>query len=115
VLTALSVAALPDRPLFLRGILAAPRQARRGRGSRKLAEIDATLVMFESGNRVQDTLAISLASWAARRAILPANCTNLHEESSAPRSPIWRRPPITLETRGEFVARDRPAARTPMS
>src|SRR5438309_3371048 len=56
VLTALSVRALPaDRCLF-EGFLPAKAVARRTRLA-ELARIDATLVMFESGDSVQDEVA----------------------------------------------------------
>src|SRR5437764_14595930 len=60
VLTALAVAALPTDRCFFEGFLPAKQVARRTRLT-ELARIDATLVMFESGNRVQETLA-ALAS-----------------------------------------------------
>src|SRR5689334_4387538 len=56
VLTALSVAALPTDRFFFEGFLPSKETARRARLA-ELARIDATLVLFESGNRAQDTLA----------------------------------------------------------
>src|SRR5215468_9922738 len=56
VLTALSVAALPTDRFFFEGFLPAKETARRARLS-ELARIDSTLVLFESGSRVQATLA----------------------------------------------------------
>src|SRR6201986_1768858 len=56
VLTALAVAALPTDRFFFEGFLPAKAGARRARLT-ELARIDATLVLFESGNRVQDALA----------------------------------------------------------
>src|SRR5205085_3648681 len=55
VLAALAVAALPTDRFFFEGFLP-PRQAARRARLAELARIDATLVLFESGNRVQDTL-----------------------------------------------------------
>src|SRR6202158_1151672 len=55
VLSALSVAALPTDRFFFEGFLPAKEAARRARLA-ELKRVDATLVMFESGNRVQDTL-----------------------------------------------------------
>src|SRR3981189_1576462 len=55
VLTALSVAALPTDRFFFEGFLPSKEGARRTRLA-ELAKIDATLVMFESGNRPPDTL-----------------------------------------------------------
>src|SRR5260370_21840909 len=54
VLTALSVAALPTDRVFFEGFLPPREQARPARLS-ELARIDATLVMFECGNRVAYT------------------------------------------------------------
>src|SRR5919108_111401 len=56
VLTALSVAALPTDRFYFEGFLPSRQVSRRTRLA-ELARIDATLVMFESGNRVQETLA----------------------------------------------------------
>src|SRR5579864_6957930 len=55
VLTALSVAALPTDRFFFEGFLAPKKAARRARLA-ELARIDATLVLFEAGSRVRDTL-----------------------------------------------------------
>src|SRR5271155_1453714 len=56
ILSALSVAALPTDRFFFEGFLPPKETARRARLT-ELSRIDATLVMFESGNRVRDTLA----------------------------------------------------------
>src|SRR3954451_25028878 len=69
VLTALSVAALPTDRFFFEGFLPPKQQARRTRLS-ELARIDATLVMFESGNRIADTLADLAEIMAARDAAI---------------------------------------------
>src|SRR2546423_15514173 len=69
VLTALSVAALPTDRFFFEGFLPAKEQARRTRLS-ELARIDATLVMFESGNRVADTLSDLAEIMAGRDAAI---------------------------------------------
>src|ERR1700739_375325 len=55
VLTALSVAALPTDRFFFEGFLPSKQTARRARLA-ELARIDATLVVFEAGSRVQETL-----------------------------------------------------------
>lgn len=102
VLTALSVAALPTDRFFFEGFLPAKEQARRTRLA-ELARIDATLVLFESGSRVQDTLADLAAIMGGRDAAICRELTKLHEEI--------RRAPVAelaaardgLETRGEFV------------
>ncbi|WP_454623716.1 16S rRNA (cytidine(1402)-2'-O)-methyltransferase [Bradyrhizobium cenepequi] len=102
VLTALAVAALPTDRFFFEGFLPAKEQARRTRLS-ELARIDSTLVLFESGSRVQETLADLAAIMGGRDAAICRELTKLHEEI--------RRAPIAelaatrdaLETRGEFV------------
>src|SRR3981189_1632731 len=102
VLSALAVAALPTDRFFFEGFLPSRETARRARLT-ELARIDATLVMFESGNRVQDTLRDLAEIMGSREASICRELTKLHEEV--------RRAPLTelardagaLETRGEFV------------
>src|SRR6187401_2863321 len=102
VLTALSVAALPTDRFFFEGFLPAKQQARRTRLA-ELARIDATLVMFESGNRIADTLGDLAGIMTERDAAICRELTKLHEEIS--RAPVAElaRLADTLETRGEFV------------
>ena len=102
VLTALSVAALPTDRFFFEGFLPAKEVARRTRLT-ELARIDATLVMFESGNRVQDTLADLADIMGGRDAAICRELTKLHEEIK--RAPIAElaKAADQLETRGEFV------------
>jgi 16S rRNA (cytidine1402-2'-O)-methyltransferase len=102
VLTALSVAALPTDRFFFEGFLPAKQVARRTRLA-ELARIDATLVMFESGNRVQETLADLADIMAGRDAAICRELTKLHEEIK--RAPIadLAKAADQLETRGEFV------------
>ncbi|MGY4317132.1 16S rRNA (cytidine(1402)-2'-O)-methyltransferase [Bradyrhizobium sp. JR3.5] len=104
VLSALSVAALPTDRFFFEGFLPAKEHARRARLT-ELARIDATLVMFESGNRVQDTLRdlAAIMAMAGRDAAICRELTKLHEEVK--RAPVAELAASaeTLETRGEFV------------
>ena len=102
VLSALSVAALPTDRFFFEGFLPAKEHARRARLT-ELARIDATLVMFESGNRVQDTLRDLAAIMAGRDAAICRELTKLHEEVK--RAPVAKLAADAgaLETRGEFV------------
>jgi len=102
VLTALSVAALPTDRFFFEGFLPPKRAARRTR-LKELASIDATLVLFESGNRVGESLADLADIMDGRGAAICRELTKLHEE-------ILRGPLVELaanagqlETRGEFV------------
>src|SRR5690242_15284599 len=101
VLTALSVAALPTDRFFFEGFLPAKEAARRARLS-ELARIDATLVLFESGNRVQATLSDLARLMGARDAAICRELTKLHEEVT--RATLAEFAAVeTLETRGEFV------------
>ncbi|NOJ39504.1 16S rRNA (cytidine(1402)-2'-O)-methyltransferase [Bradyrhizobium australiense] len=102
VLTALSVAALPTDRFYFEGFLPAKQVSRRTRLA-ELARIDATLVMFESGNRVQETLADLAEIMAGRDAAICRELTKLHEDIK--RAPITElaKTADTLETRGEFV------------
>src|SRR3978361_147515 len=79
VLAALSVAALPTDRFFFEGFLPPKQVARRTRLT-ELARIDATLVMFESGNRVQDTLQDLADIMGTRDAAICREMTKLHEE-----------------------------------
>jgi 16S rRNA (cytidine1402-2'-O)-methyltransferase len=109
VLAALSVAALPTDRFFFEGFLPPKQAARRARLT-ELSRLDATLVLFESGNRVQDTLADLAAVMGARDAAICREMTKLHEEIS--RGPLSElaQSADTLETRGEFVLVIAPAA-----
>ncbi|HEX4827456.1 MAG TPA: 16S rRNA (cytidine(1402)-2'-O)-methyltransferase, partial [Xanthobacteraceae bacterium] len=102
VLAALSVAALPTDRFFFEGFLPARETARRAR-LRELSRIDATIVMFESGNRVQDTIADLAAIMGMRDAAICRELTKMHEDIH--RAPLGElaRAANTLETRGEFV------------
>jgi len=102
VLAALAVAALPTDRFFFEGFLPPRETARRARLA-ELARIEATLVMFESGSRVQDTLADLAAIMGSRDAAICREMTKLHEEiKRAPVSELAAAA-ATLETRGEFV------------
>src|SRR5450759_4813968 len=79
VLTALAVAALPTDRFFFEGFLPPKQAARRARLA-ELSRVDATLVMFESGNRVQDTLADLAALMGGRDAAICRELTKMHEE-----------------------------------
>src|SRR6202023_1853253 len=102
VLTALSVAALPTDRFFFEGFLPPKATARRARLT-ELSRIDATLVMFESGNRVQDTLSDLAGIMGTRDAAICREMTKLHEDIR--RAPVAElaRSADTLETRGAFV------------
>jgi 16S rRNA (cytidine1402-2'-O)-methyltransferase len=102
VLTALSVAALPTDRFFFEGFLPPKQTARRARLA-ELARIDATLVLFESGNRMQETLADLAEIMGAREAAICRELTKMHEQvTRAPLSELAASADH-LETRGEFV------------
>jgi 16S rRNA (cytidine1402-2'-O)-methyltransferase len=102
VLAALSVAALPTDRFFFEGFLPSKQNARRTRIA-ELARIDATLVMFESGARVQDSLQDLAGVMGGREAAICREMTKLHEEVR--RATVSELAAISdsLETRGEFV------------
>jgi 16S rRNA (cytidine1402-2'-O)-methyltransferase len=102
VLAALAVAALPTDRFFFEGFLPSKQAARRARLS-ELSRIDATLVMFESGNRVQDTLADLAEIMGTRDAAICREMTKMHEEIKRGAVAELARTAGTLETRGEFV------------
>ena len=102
VLAALSVAALPTDRFFFEGFLPAKEAARRTRLT-ELARIDATLVMFESGGRVTDTLRDLAGIMATREAAICRELTKLHEEVERDTLDDLARRADRLETRGEFV------------
>jgi 16S rRNA (cytidine1402-2'-O)-methyltransferase len=102
VLAALSVAALPTDRFFFEGFLPPKATARRARLS-ELARLDATLVLFESGSRVQETLADLAAIMGTRSAAICRELTKLHEEISRGTLLELAEGAVTLETRGEFV------------
>lgn len=102
VLAALSIAALPTDRFFFEGFLPAKEVARRARLA-ELARIDATLVMFESGSRIRDSLRDLAAILGNRDAAICRELTKLHEDIR--RAPLteFAQAAETLETRGEFV------------
>ncbi len=102
VLTALWRRGATDRPLLLRGIPAAEQAGRRARLA-ELARIDATLVVFESGARVQDCLRDLAAAMGDRDAAICRELTKLHEEVRRGRLADLAQAADALETRGEFV------------
>jgi 16S rRNA (cytidine1402-2'-O)-methyltransferase len=102
VLTALSVAGLPTDRFYFAGFLPPKQTARRARLA-ELARVDATLVIFESGNRVQEAIADLAETMGHREAAICREMTKLHEEVL--RAPLAELAANAdrLETRGEFV------------
>jgi 16S rRNA (cytidine1402-2'-O)-methyltransferase len=102
VLAALSVAALPTDRFFFEGFLPPKETARRARLA-ELSRIDATLVLFESGNRVQGTLRDLAAIMGSREAAICRELTKLHEQVTRATLADLALGADGLETRGEFV------------
>jgi len=102
VLTALCVAALPTDRFFFEGFLPPKQAARRARLA-ELARIDATLVVFESGARVQESLRDLAAAMGGRDAAICRELTKLHEEVRRGTLAELAQAADALETRGEFV------------
>jgi 16S rRNA (cytidine1402-2'-O)-methyltransferase len=103
VLAALSVAALPTDRFFFEGFLP-PKQGARQKRIAALANIPATLILFEGGSRIAATLADLAGVLGPRAATVCRELTKLHEE-------VKRGDLATLahdyskgaEKRGEFV------------
>jgi 16S rRNA (cytidine1402-2'-O)-methyltransferase len=79
VLTALGVAALPTDRFFFEGFLPAKEAGRRARIA-ELKHIPATLVLFESGPRLAESLADLAAELGTRDAAVCRELTKLYEE-----------------------------------
>ena len=78
-LAALSVAGLPTDAFLFAGFLPPKQAARRARIA-ELADIPATLVLFETGPRIAATLADLAAGLGEREAALCRELTKIHEE-----------------------------------
>src|ERR1700712_3917699 len=102
VLAALAVAALPTDRFYFEGFLPSKQGARRSRLT-ELSRIDATLVMFESGNRITETLRDLALVMGTREASICRELTKLHEDVTRGLVSDLARDADDLETRGEFV------------
>lgn len=102
VLAALAVGALPTDRFFFEGFLPSKQMARRNRLA-ELAHIDATLVLFEAGTRVQETLKDVAAILGQRDGAVCRELTKLHEQVNRGTLADLAAQAETLETRGEFV------------
>lgn len=79
ILTALVASGLPTHAFYFGGFL--PRKpGDRSRALRKLAELDATLIFYESPGRTPATLASIADAFPGRRAAVGRELTKLHEE-----------------------------------
>lgn len=80
LLAALVSAGLPTDRFFFAGFLPAKQGARRA-ALRELAEIDATLVFYESGPRLAESLADMAAALGPRPAAVARELTKMFEET----------------------------------
>jgi 16S rRNA (cytidine1402-2'-O)-methyltransferase len=103
VLTAVSLAGLPSDRFFFEGFLP-PKQAARQKRISALATIPATLVVFETGPRIADSLADLSEGLGIREAAVCRELTKLHEEVRRGALPeLAAHYAGDAETRGEFV------------
>ncbi|HMA55570.1 MAG TPA: 16S rRNA (cytidine(1402)-2'-O)-methyltransferase [Pseudolabrys sp.] len=103
VLAALTVSGLPTDRFFFEGFLPAKQTARQKRIA-ALANIPATLVLFESGSRLAPMLADLAEALGPRAAAICRELTKLHEEVKCDDlDALARIYADGAETRGEFV------------
>jgi len=103
VLAALAVAGLPTDRFFFEGFLPAREAARRAR-IRELADVPATLVLFETGPRIAAMLNDVTACLGTRQAAICRELTKLHEEiRRGDVAELARAYAGGAERRGEFV------------
>jgi 16S rRNA (cytidine1402-2'-O)-methyltransferase len=103
ILAALTAAGLPTDRFFFEGFLPPKEKARRDRIA-TLARIPASLILFETGPRIGDTLADLANDLADREAAVCRELTKLHEEvRRGSLSDLARHYAGDAETRGEFV------------
>ena len=122
MLAALTVSGLPTDQFLFAGFLP-PKQAARRTRIAELARVPATLILFEAGPRITETLADLAAALGEREAALCRELTKLHEEmrrgplatlageSAAAGNPRRIRP--GHRTTGDGAARRRRCRRTP--
>jgi 16S rRNA (cytidine1402-2'-O)-methyltransferase len=103
LLAALTNAGLPTDRFFFEGFLPAKASQRAARIT-ELMHIPATLVLFESGPRLADTLAALASGLGAREAAVCRELTKLHEEVRRDVLPeLAGHYARGAETRGEMV------------
>jgi 16S rRNA (cytidine1402-2'-O)-methyltransferase len=110
-LAALTVSGLPTDQFFFAGFLPSKQAARRARIA-ELARLPATLIVFETGPRLAETLADLATGLGECEAAVCRELTKLHEEvRRGPLATLARESP-EQETRGEFVLVIAPPAAT---
>lgn len=102
-LAALSVAGLPTDRFFFEGFLP-PKEGQRKSRIQEIARIPASLILYETGPRLADTLADLAECLGAREAAVCRELTKLHEEvRRAPLAELATAYERGAETRGEIV------------
>jgi 16S rRNA (cytidine1402-2'-O)-methyltransferase len=102
-MAAVASAGLPTDRFFFEGFLPPREQARRARLA-ELADVPATLVLFETGPRIAAMLHDLAAVFGDREAAVCRELTKLHEEiRRADLASLARAYDEGAETRGEFV------------
>jgi len=110
VLAALCVAGLPTDRFVFAGFLPTKPSARESRIA-EIAGLPATVVLFEAGPRLADTLAFLAQRLGAREAVICRELTKLHEDvQRADLTAFADHYGGDAETRGEFVIVIAPAA-----
>ena len=103
VLTALTSAGLPTDRFFFEGFFP-PKQVARQKRITEIANVPATLVLFESGPRLGAALADLAAVLGAREAAICRELTKLHEEiRRGDLEQLAQHYAANAETRGEIV------------
>ena len=103
VLAALSIGGQPTDRFFFEGFLPAKKAARQKRVA-ALANIPATLVLFESGSRLAAMLADLAAAFGPRTVAICREMTKLHEEvKRGDLEALAREYASGAEMRGEFA------------
>jgi 16S rRNA (cytidine1402-2'-O)-methyltransferase len=103
VLAALSIGGQPTDRFFFEGFLPAKKAARQKRVA-TLANIPATLVLFESGSRLAAMLADLAAAFGPRTVAICREMTKLHEEiKRGDLEELARKYASGAEMRGEFT------------
>ncbi|MGD9920383.1 MAG: 16S rRNA (cytidine(1402)-2'-O)-methyltransferase [Pseudorhodoplanes sp.] len=103
VLAALVASGLPTDRFLFEGFLPVKAAQRRSRLS-ILSRVPASLVLFESGSRIEATLRDLAATFGDREAAICRELTKLHEEvRRAPLPALAAHYAGEAETRGEFV------------
>ncbi len=112
VIAALTVSGLPSDRFVFAGFLPSRASARRA-ALAELAEIDMTVILFESAQRLAATLADLAAAFGDRPAAITRELTKRHEEVRRGRLPELAADAAAAPPRGEIVLVIGPPPRKP--